>query len=38
MLDEINIDAFHIEPREHICVDCHTVHWTPAGATYCGRD
>lgn len=35
MLEDINEDAFEIEDREHICGDCHLVHWTPAGSSYC---
>ncbi|WGH21393.1 hypothetical protein SEA_EMOTION_44 [Arthrobacter phage Emotion] len=21
--------------REHVCPDCHLVHWTPTGSSFC---
>ncbi|UJQ87178.1 hypothetical protein SEA_BAILEYBLU_40 [Arthrobacter phage BaileyBlu] len=38
MLDDINLAAFEIDDREHICSECNTVHWTPAGRVFCGTD
>lgn len=35
MLDDINEDAFDLDEREHVCPDCHTVHWTPTGSAFC---
>lgn len=30
-----HVPNLELGDREHICPDCHTVHWTPTGSAFC---